>query len=208
MATKSKGRTTDRRNREPEILAAAIEVFHRKGYAAASLQDVADIVGVLKGSLYHYISSKEELLARICVESHKQSSVIMQESLDAASNPLDQLRAFLHATAVWYLTNIERVSIYFNEGKWLTGDNIDRVRAQGREFHAFIRSLIDKARTEEQVRAEVDPRVAAQLIIGALNSIPTWYRPDGLYPPEEVAGIYTDMTLASLCNPAPPAKTD
>ncbi|MEV5302664.1 MULTISPECIES: TetR/AcrR family transcriptional regulator [Amycolatopsis methanolica group] len=204
MAAKSKGRTTERRNREPEIIAAAIEVFHRKGYAAASLQDVADIVGVLKGSLYHYISSKEELLARICVESHRQSSVIMQESLDAADNPLDQLRAFLHATAVWYLTNIERVSIYFNEGKRLTGARLEEVRAQGREFHTFIRSLIDKARTDEQVRSEIDPRIAAQLIVGALNSIPTWYRPDGLYSPEEVAGIYVDMVLAALCNPAPP----
>ncbi|GAB3347628.1 TetR/AcrR family transcriptional regulator [Amycolatopsis echigonensis] len=201
---RAKDRTTDRRNREPEIIAAAIELFHRKGYDGASLQDVADMVGVLKGSLYHYISSKEELLARICVESHRQSSEIMEESLAAADNPLDQLRAFLHATAVWYLTNIERVSIYFNEGKRLTGERLEKVHAQGREFHSFIRSLIDKARTEEQVRPEVDPRVAAQLIVGALNSIPTWYRPDGLYSPEEVAGIYTDMTLASLCNPTPP----
>lgn len=205
MATKAKtkARNTDRRNREPEILAAAIQVFHKKGYAAASLQDVADIVGVLKGSLYHYISSKEELLARICVESHKQSSVIMQESLDAADNPLDQLRAFLHATAIWYLNNIERVSIYFNEGKWLTGERLETVQAQGREFNTFIRSLIDKSRGENDVRTEIDPRVAAQLIIGALNSIPSWYRPDGLYSAEEVADIYTDMALASLSNPVP-----
>ncbi|MEU6643562.1 TetR/AcrR family transcriptional regulator [Saccharomonospora sp. NPDC046836] len=203
MATRPKGRTIDRRNREPEILAAAIEVFHKKGYAAASLRDVADIVGVLKGSLYHYISSKEELLARICVESHKQSSMIMQESLDSADTPLDQLRTFLHKTAIWYLTNIERVHIYFNEGKWLTGDRLEEVRTQGREFHAFIRSLIDRARSEDRIRTDVDPRVAAQLIIGALNNISTWYRPDGLYSPEEIAGIYTDMTLASLANPVP-----
>jgi DNA-binding transcriptional regulator YbjK len=56
---------TARRNRSDEILQAAIEIFHQKGYAAASIQDVADTVGVLKGSLYHYIDSKEDLLARI-----------------------------------------------------------------------------------------------------------------------------------------------
>jgi TetR/AcrR family transcriptional regulator, cholesterol catabolism regulator len=211
MATKRKSAAGDRRNREPELIAAAITVFSEKGYAAASLQDVADIVGVLKGSLYHYISSKEELLARICVESHAQASQLMTEALSSADDPLDQLRAYLERIALWYLTNIERVSIYFNEGKWLTGERLDEVRAQGREFHAFIRTLIDKARTGDRVREDVDPRVATQLILGSLNSVSTWYRPDGLYSPEEIALSFTEMSLASISGavPAPlPRATD
>lgn len=199
----TKNKTKDRRNREPEIVAAAIEVFHKKGYAGASLQDVADIVGVLKGSLYHYISSKEELLARICVESHKHSAVIMEESLESADDPLDQLRSFLERIALWYLNNLERVHIYFNEGKWLSGDRLDEVRSQGREFQGFIRTLIEKARNSNRIHTEVDPRIATQLITGSLNSISTWYRPDGLYPPQEIANAFTEMTLASLTNPAP-----
>jgi TetR/AcrR family transcriptional regulator, cholesterol catabolism regulator len=203
MATKRRSAAGDRRNREPELIAAAISVFYEKGYAAASLQDVADIVGVLKGSLYHYISSKEELLARICVESHAQASEIMAESLASADDPLDQLRTYLGRIALWYLTNIERVSIYFNEGRWLTGERRSEVRAQGREFHSFIRTLIDKARSGDRVREDVDPRVAAQLIIGSLNSVSTWYRPDGLYSPEEIATSFTDMSLASISGEVP-----
>ena len=205
MATKRKSGVGDRRNRDPELIAAAITVFSEKGYAAASLQDVADIVGVLKGSLYHYISSKEELLARICVESHAQASTIMAEALDSADDPLDQLRSFLERIALWYLNNIERVSVYFNEGKWLTGERQAEVRAQGREFHSFVRTLIDKARSGDRVRADVDPRVAAQLVIGSLNSVSTWYRPDGLYSPEEIATAFTDMSLASLSGAVPGA---
>jgi AcrR family transcriptional regulator len=203
MATKRKSGVSDRRNRDPELIAAAITVFYEKGYAAASLQDVADIVGVLKGSLYHYISSKEELLARICVESHAQASTIMTDALDSADDPLDQLRSYLQRIALWYLNNVERVSIYFNEGKWLTGERRNEVRAQGREFHSFVRSLIDKARSGDRVRADVDPRIAAQLIIGSLNSVSTWYRPDGLYSPEEIATAFTEMSLASLSGAVP-----
>lgn len=204
MATKRKSGVSDRRNRDPELIAAAITVFYEKGYAAASLQDVAEIVGVLKGSLYHYISSKEDLLARICVESHAQAAEIMAESLESADDPLDQLRAYLHRIALWYVNNIERVSIYFNEGKWLTGERLDEVRAQGREFHAFVRTLVDKARSGDRVRDDVDPRVAAQLILGSLNSVSTWYRPDGLYSPEEIASAFTDMSLASISGEVPP----
>ena len=136
MATKRKSGISDRRNRDSELIAAAITVFYEKGYAAASLQDVADIVGVLKGSLYHYISSKEKACARICVESHAQASKIMSEALKLADDPLDQLRSYLERIALWYLTNIERVSIYFNEGKWLTGERRDEVRTQGRGVSA------------------------------------------------------------------------
>ena len=58
-----------RRNRGQDVIEAAIRVFHKKGYASASIQDVAAEVGVLKGSLYHYIDSKEDLLARIFEDS-------------------------------------------------------------------------------------------------------------------------------------------
>ncbi|WP_235490550.1 helix-turn-helix domain-containing protein, partial [Frankia sp. AvcI1] len=79
---KATGQPTDRRNREAEILQAALEIFARKGYAAASIQDVADAVGVLKGSLYHYIDSKEDLLFQIFDNAHVDAERLMTE-LDA-----------------------------------------------------------------------------------------------------------------------------
>ena len=206
MARRSGG-GGDRRNREEELVAAAVTVFHEKGYAAASLQDVADIVGVLKGSLYHYISSKEELLARICVESHAQAEAIMRSAVETAVEPVEQLRCYLGRIAMWYLTNIERVSIYFNEARWLTGVRRDEVRAQGRAFAGFVRTLIERARAAGGLREDVDPRVAAQLILGALNSVSLWYRPDGLYGADEVATIFTDMSMASLGWTRPEERT-
>jgi AcrR family transcriptional regulator len=68
-----------RSDRHDEILEAAISLFSRKGFAAASVQDVADAVGLLKGSLYHYIDSKDDLLFRILDESHRQGTAIMDE---------------------------------------------------------------------------------------------------------------------------------
>lgn len=203
MATNRKSGHADRRNREPEILDAAITVFHERGYAAASLQHVADIVGVLKGSLYHYISSKEELLFRICSHSHEQAAMIMQDALASSDDPLEQIRYHLSAMAIWYLTNVERVSIYFNEGRWLTGERLEQMRKQQREFHGFLRGLIEKARVNGEIAGHVEPRLATHLILGGLNSVSTWYRPDSLYSPEEVAQVFTEMTLASICAPVP-----
>jgi AcrR family transcriptional regulator len=203
MATKRRSAAGDRRNRDPEIITAAIQVFHQKGFSAASLQDVADIVGVLKGSLYHYISSKEELLFRIIDGSHVQANVIMDHCMQVSDDPMVRLHRYLTDMATWYLDNIERVSIYFNDGRWLTGERLDQVRKQRREFDAFLRSLIEGAQRGGHVRQDVDVRLSAQLMLGALNSVSNWYRPDGLYSPEEIAGMFRDMMLTSLTGAVP-----
>lgn len=198
MPTRRRSPHGGRRNRGPEILDAAIRVFADKGYGAASLQDVADIVGVLKGSLYHYIDSKEDLLFRICADSHAHAAELMREATESAEDPLEQLRHYLHRLTMWNLTNIDRVTIYFNEGRWLTGERLDEVRRQGREFQAFIRVLIERASGAGQVRRTVDPRIHTQLILGSVNYMSSWYRPDGLFTPEEIAAALTDSAIASL----------
>ena len=90
MATRSTPR------RDQEVLSAAARVFHARGYADASVQHVADELGILKGSLYHYISSKEELLYRLLDETHEEVSRILDEvaaSDSAAARPAAALRA-------------------------------------------------------------------------------------------------------------------
>ncbi len=202
-APKRKSGMSDRRNREPEIIAAAVRVFYDKGFLAASLQDVADIVGVLKGSLYHYIDSKEDLLYRICVQSHEVSSAIMRESVESSAEPMVQLHRYLVDMATWYLQNIERVTIYFNEGRWLTGERLERVRDERREFNGFLRSLIEKARVQGHIADHVEPRLVSHLILGSLNSVSGWYRSDGLYAPSEVVESFVNLTLAALTSPPP-----
>ena len=83
------------------MIEAAVRVFHKKGYASASIQDVADEVGVLKGSLYHYIDSKEDLLARIFEESARQSWRCWRRASALDAPPVDRLRFFARACSLW-----------------------------------------------------------------------------------------------------------
>src|SRR5690242_21930048 len=61
------------RRRQQEIVEAAARVFHEKGYESTSIQDIADAVGILKGSLYYYITSKEDLLFEIIRGVHEEA---------------------------------------------------------------------------------------------------------------------------------------
>jgi TetR/AcrR family transcriptional regulator, cholesterol catabolism regulator len=186
----------ERRNREDEILDAAVDIFWRKGYAAASVQDVAETVGLLKGSLYHYIDSKEELLFRIFEESHRQAQPIVDTVAALELPPLARLHRYVELYVVWYFNNVERAALYFTERRYLGGEKKKAVYAQGRVHTNFVQELITEAKAEGDVRDEVDPKFATFFVMGALNGVPDWYRRTGDKPESEIARLYADMVVA------------
>jgi AcrR family transcriptional regulator len=187
-------RTGDRRNRDAEVLKAGIQVFYEKGYAAASVQDVADAVGVLKGSLYHYIDSKEDLLLRIFQGSHAQALEIMGDVGSRNLPPRQWLEAYLNEIVHWYLGNIERVSLYFNEWRYLTGDNAEVVRNHRRIFSQYVRDILEAG--ADDLRPSNDLRLATFYILGAINNIPIWYKRSGPYSAARVASDFASMSVA------------
>jgi AcrR family transcriptional regulator len=189
---------TARRNRDQEVIAAAIEVFARKGYAAASMQDVADAVGQLKGSLYHYIDSKEDLLFRIFDESHRQAMEIIDEVVALGLPPLERMHEYFQRYVKWYLDNVERVGLYFNERRYLEGPRRETVVTQGRFYARFLQDMIEEAQAAGTVPPEADPRMSAFFIMGAVNTLPDWYRREGPESPAAVARRYADMTVQVL----------
>src|SRR5690242_8697092 len=126
MATRSKPR------RDQEVLSAAARVFHARGYSDASVQHVADELGILKGSLYHYISSKEELLYRLLDGTHEDVSRILAE-VEALEDlaPLDRLREYVRRQVAYNLSNVERVAVYHHD--------LDRLGEERREDIVFRR---------------------------------------------------------------------
>src|SRR5919112_3179734 len=119
--------TAKRRNRHAEVIDAAVEIFYEKGYSAAAIQDVADAVGMLKGSLYYYIDTKEDLLFEICERVHAQSLGILDEVAALDLPPIERIRAYIYAHVKWYLENTKLVGVFFREWRYLTGDRFEQV---------------------------------------------------------------------------------
>ncbi|MGM0930476.1 MAG: TetR/AcrR family transcriptional regulator [Actinomycetota bacterium] len=168
------GRMVERRNRDSEVIEAAVAIMAAKGYSAMSVQEVADAVGVLKGSLYHYFSSKEELLFRIIEESYRQADSSAQEAADLGLAPLGELCEYLRREAEWYLTNQDRANIYYTEGRHLTGERFEQMKAWGREYDKRLRRLIEAAQKDESIRSTTDARILTRYIQGSLGGLRTW----------------------------------
>lgn len=191
----------ERRDRSADLLDAAIHVFSEKGYGAASMQDVADRVGVLKGSLYHYISSKEELLYNVLNASHQEAVQIVDRVQQTEGSPEEQLCLYLSLMASWYLANVERVGIYFKEGGNLTGARADAVQQQRRDTLHFLDGLIDAAKGGDLVREDIDTRLASLMIFGQMNSFPDWYKRKGPYGASDLTTAFVRAVLAALAEP-------
>jgi AcrR family transcriptional regulator len=188
----------ERRNRDAEVVDAAVQVFWKRGYAGASVQEIADIVGVLKGSLYHYFGSKEELLARIFQEAYEESEKVMASVSDLENPPLDRLRIYLDRYIKHFLDYPERAQLYFRDWRYLTGPYLERVVQQRRTYNHFVRVMIEEARDRGEIDSEIDTRAATSFILGAIHNIAEWYRKDIGDTVENIAKVHSALAVAAL----------
>lgn len=184
-----------RQSRRDDVLDAAIEVFHDKGYAAASIKDVAERVGVLKGSLYYYIDSKEDLLSHVFESSDEQSQAIMAAIAEMDATALEKLRRFVYEWALWHLSNLERASVYFREWRHLDDRRQGAVRRKRQEYEGFLIELLEATKAEGRAAAALDPRYVCFFTLSALNGLPSWFRTHGTDSASYIANAYAEMVV-------------
>jgi AcrR family transcriptional regulator len=172
-----------RPRREREVLDAAVEAFARHGFAGASVQDVADSVGILKGSLYHYIRSKDELLFRLLSEIHDDVERILEEVRDVPDlSPLQRLSLYVERQVVWNLANLARISIYYHDVRHLAGEQRQTIFARRKLHERFVADLVVDAQRAGEADADLDPELAAYCVFSTIIWTYRWARPDHMDP--------------------------
>jgi AcrR family transcriptional regulator len=193
-----------RQNRDAQVVEAAINVFCEKGFAAAALQDVAEAVGMLKGSLYYYFDSKEQLLFRILTDAHEQVLEIFREVEELDAPPLARLRGFLIRHIVWYLQNLQLARVTFHEWRNLTGDMLAEQTDRRRLYDGFVQDLVKASQASGDISTKLPVTLATNYLLGAINALPDWYNARGRKSPKAIATLYADLTIAMLTGWRPP----
>jgi AcrR family transcriptional regulator len=128
-------------DREAEILKAAAEVFREKGYAATSTQDIADRVGMYKGSLYYYIDSKEDLLYRIGRSVYAELKREQDLAAEPDAQPLERLRAFVRTHVLHTTSNLAEAAAFYGDFRSFTGERRADIVRWRDEYEAAFRSI-------------------------------------------------------------------
>lgn len=191
-----------RDKRLPELIDVAIRILWAKGYSAATVQDLADELGILKGSVYHYVSGKEEVLALVLDAAHEHSARLTDQvaAMDAA--PLAKLHEHFRLHALWYLESPEHVTVFFRDWHFLTGERLALVTERRRGYDRFLRELLTECQAAGELSTEVDVKYLSFFLLGALNAAPTWYRRQGRDSVSTIARAFADLCVSTVCGSA------
>jgi TetR/AcrR family transcriptional regulator, cholesterol catabolism regulator len=178
--------------RREQIVQEAARLFGRRGYHATSMRDIGQSSGLLAGSLYAHIASKEDLLYEIVVQSANQFLGELEAIGAKELPPEDRLREAMRAHVSVVAGSLDEAWVFHHEWKALTGPRREEVRRLRRRYERLWDRIV------RELPGAADPRFARLLVLSAANWTYTWYRPDGPLSPEEVADRFTDLLLAGL----------
>jgi AcrR family transcriptional regulator len=197
--TRRNGRAKGPRRRDQEVLDAAAKVFHDRGYADASVQHIADELGILKGSLYHYIDSKEDLLFRLLDETHTEVEAILEE-VNAIPDlgPLDRLREYTRRQVEYTSRNLAKMAIYYHDVDQLSEQRRRELYRKRRLHEKFVTGLIEDAQKRGEASADVDARIVTNCLFGSMIWVYRWYRPGGKVRPPQLADTCAEFVLRGV----------
>ena len=162
--------------RRSELTREAAKLFAQKGYHGTSIGDIADALGVQKGSLYSHIASKEDLL----YETMRDGAAAFHAALDAIPDDLpatEQIRLALRGHLRVVAEQLDVATVFVQEWRYLDGPRRDEIVAERRRYEQRIRDLFREGRELSELRADLDEAVAALLLLSAANWAYTWLQP-------------------------------
>ena len=162
--------------RREELTRQAARLFAQKGYHGTSIGEIAEALGVQKGSLYAHIESKQDLLYETMAEGARAFHAgldAIDESLPATQKIRLALRSHLRVVA----DQLDVATVFVQEWRYLEGDRREGILAERRRYEERIRALFREGRELGELRSDLDDVTAALLALSASNWAYTWLRP-------------------------------
>ena len=177
-----------------KILRAAAKIFQEKGYHAASMQDIAESVDLKKGSLYHHVSSKQEILLALLDEALDLIFAHLQPIQERNLSPSSKLRQLMAAYLSFLAENRSLSSVLLLEYRSLEPElKKQHIPRRDRVESIWNETIMEGIKSGEFNSS--NPGITTKAIFGALNWTITWYREDGPLSLDEIADQLTDLFL-------------
>lgn len=178
------------------IIREAAKVFNRRGSHGATLDDVAERLGVSKAALYRYVQSKQDLL----YACHEEAMEIARESVDKGEQEgttgLEKIQIGM-ATYLREMIGAMGVPVLILEENSLTGEQAQHIMRLRDEFEKRMRRLVEEGIADGSI-LPLNPKLAMFMLLGAVHWVTKWYSPDGAWTADEVADALIEMATRGL----------
>jgi TetR/AcrR family transcriptional regulator, cholesterol catabolism regulator len=162
--------------RRSELVRQAARLFAEKGYHGTSTGDLAEAMGVQKGSLYAHISSKADLLWEVAHEGAEAFHAAL-DAIPEDVSPSERIRLALRAHLRVVAEQLDVATVFVREWRYLEGDRLNEFVGERRRYEERFRALFREGRELGELRPDLDDGTAALLALSAANWAYTWLRP-------------------------------
>ena len=182
-----------------EILRTAARLFQQRGYDATSMNDVAAALKLSKGGLYHHFQSKDEILFEIMNHAMDLTQERVLNPVRGIANPEERLRTLIRLHIEVVLSPRDReITVMLHENHPLPPTLRRRINARKKEYVHFLENLMAEVQQARQAKGKVSPRAAAFALLGMLNWIYQWYKPEGDLQANNLAPQFTELIFGGI----------
>jgi len=182
-----------------EILRTAARLFQQRGYDATSMNDVAAALKLSKGGLYHHFQSKDEILFEIMNHAMEITQERVLGPVRSIADPENRLRALIRLHIEVVLSPRDReITVMLHENHPLPPTLRKRINARKKEYIHFVESLIAEVQRAQHGKGSVSPRAAAFALLGMINWIYQWYKPEGSLQAHNLVPQFTELVFGGI----------
>lgn len=197
----------DRGSRKPrderwaQILDVAAQEFFEKGYDATSLQAIANRTGILKGSIYYYIKTKEDLLGSLLQEAHQKGLRNIRPIVEGPGNPIQRLAAMIRCHVDFVCTDRARTAVFLHERQRLSEEKRKECLGDEHAYPQLFQRVIVEGQKAALIQEHLNPQLTALCLIGSLNSLYEWFQPTGKFSVAAIGEHYVAVSLSGMTTP-------
>ena len=184
-------------DRKEQIYSTARSLFSERGYHATTVRDIARELNMQGGSLYAHIESKEDVLWEIVNRAAEQFLGAVEPIVASDRSPADKLREMVRAHVQVVADNLADATVFLHEWKFLGEERRNAIAARRDRYEGLYRHVVEEGIHSGEF-APADPKMAALLVLSAVNWMPQWYKPSGPLSPTEVADGFSELILNGL----------
>jgi AcrR family transcriptional regulator len=185
-------------SRKEQVIRKAAELFKEKGYAAASMRDLAQLLGIEAASLYSHIKSKEEILRSLCFDMAAEFRKSLEEVEKQNVSASEKLRNGIIGHIQVMARDLTASAVFMNEHRHLSEPYLrDFLLLRINYINRFKSIFEDGVRTGE-FKDTIDKKLAVMTLFSSLNWMPMWYDPDSAIDPTALGFQLADMLVNGL----------
>jgi AcrR family transcriptional regulator len=197
---KAQKKTSSNNERLAEVYRTAAQIILRKGYDATSVNDIANALGMTKAGLYHYISGKKELLFDIMTFGLDELRDECVNPASSINDPTERLHFIITKHAELVTRGQGVITILVDEITALSPAQNRKITARKRDYFEKLRNTLGQVKEEGKLQ-DVNVTTAAFSILGMINWLSRWYRPEGPLTPDQIGEELSKIVLHGLIRP-------